>query len=328
METRLTKYQDVEDAVIIDQPEEKKAFILGNTRGIELQNLQDDYLVPVFSRDNVETISHNDFINTVFDAAQTFYQGQQFLEPNIRVSHEMKLRTRKGSGKLVENLTDEDSGSYYQRMMFIIEIPSITYNIEGNDLTLQIVGVRSYSETNLLGNASQKQLFRVGVGFLNQVCTNMLLSTDGVKLDIKVTNTADLYKYCMELFSRYNYIKHVEEMRTLKNTFIDVTTFAQFLGKARMYQALSQSVKTDLQLPELILNEAQINAAVRDYYSDENFASFGKNMSGWNFYQLLTNYKNNYIDTMMERTINAYDISLGITKAISGEDDKWGWFIE
>ncbi len=76
-----------------------------------------------------------------------------------------------------------------------------------------------------------------------------------------------------------------------------------------MYQALPQSVKTDLQLPELILNEAQINAAVRDYYSDENFASFGKNMSGWNFYQLLTNYKNNYIDTMMERTINAYDIS-------------------
>lgn len=50
METNLAKYQDVEDAVIIDQPEEKKAFILGNTRGIELQNLQDDYLVPVFSR--------------------------------------------------------------------------------------------------------------------------------------------------------------------------------------------------------------------------------------------------------------------------------------
>lgn len=120
MKTDTTKYQDVEDAIIIDQPEPKKAFILGNTRGIELQNLQDDYLVPVFSRDNVETISHNDFINTVYDAAQTFYQGQQFLEPNIRVSHEMKLRTRKGSGKLVENLTDEDSGSYYQRMMFII----------------------------------------------------------------------------------------------------------------------------------------------------------------------------------------------------------------
>lgn len=29
METRLTKYQDVEDAVIIDQPEEKKHLSLG-----------------------------------------------------------------------------------------------------------------------------------------------------------------------------------------------------------------------------------------------------------------------------------------------------------
>ena len=55
METRLTKYQDVEDAVIIDQPEEKKAFILGNTRGIELQNLQDDYLVQIMSRQSVIT---------------------------------------------------------------------------------------------------------------------------------------------------------------------------------------------------------------------------------------------------------------------------------
>ncbi len=79
METRLTKYQDVEDAVIIDQPEEKKKHLsLGILRGIELQNLQDDYLVPVFSRDNVETISHNDFINTVFDAAQTFIKGSSF----------------------------------------------------------------------------------------------------------------------------------------------------------------------------------------------------------------------------------------------------------
>ena len=50
METRLTKYQDVEDAVIIDQPEEKKAFILGNTRGIELQ-----YLVEIMSRQSVIT---------------------------------------------------------------------------------------------------------------------------------------------------------------------------------------------------------------------------------------------------------------------------------
>ena len=78
METRLTKYQDVEDAVIIDQPEEKKAFILGNTRGIELQNLQDDYLVPVFSRDNVETISHNDLLIQYLMPPRLFIKGSSF----------------------------------------------------------------------------------------------------------------------------------------------------------------------------------------------------------------------------------------------------------
>ena len=125
----------------------------------------------------------------------------------------------------------------------MIEIPSINYNINGCNLNLQICAVRSYSETNLLGNSTQKQTFRVGIGFLNSVCCNLNLSTDGTKFDIKVTNTADLYRYCMELFSRYNHKKHIEELKRLNDTIVDVKTFAQFLGKCRMYQALPQSVK-------------------------------------------------------------------------------------
>ena len=56
-----------------NEQDERKPFILGNTKAIELTQLQEDYLVPVFSRDNVETISHTDFINVVADAAQTFF---------------------------------------------------------------------------------------------------------------------------------------------------------------------------------------------------------------------------------------------------------------
>lgn len=331
METRENNNQENESQIMLLEPvEEKKRnpFIIGNTVETDLQKLQDDYLVPVFSRDNVETISHNEFINTVCDAVQTYFQGQQFNEPEIRVSHEMKLRTRKGSGKLVENLTNEDSGSYYQRMMFMIEIPSISYGINGNKLNLQVVGVRTYTETNLLGNSNQKQTFRVGVGFVNEICTNLLLRTDGVRLSIKVTNTADLYKYCMELFGKYDYASHIEEMSRLRNTMIDIRTLAQFLGKARMYQALPQSMKTRLGLPELILNEAQLNSMIRNYYTDENFGGFGKSITGWQFYQLLTNYKNNYIDTTLERTLNAYEVTEGLVKSINGEDDSWRWFIE
>lgn len=240
----------------------------------------------------------------------------------------MIVRTRRGSGKLVENLEKDDSGSYYQRMMFMIELPGITYTVNGNRLNLQIVGVRSYSETNLLGNSTQKQMFRVGIGFLNNVCTNMLLRTDGVKLDIKVTNTADLYRYCIEVFSGYNHKQHIEEMKRLENTIIDVNTFAQFLGKARMYQALPTNIKNVLGLPELILPEAQINQAVRDYYSDANFSSYGKQLTAWNLYQLLTNYKNNYIDSTMERCVNAYQVATGLAASIDKTDNAWNWFIE
>ena len=92
-----------------------------------MQSLQEDSLVPVFSRDNVESISHLDFVSAVFDAAQEYFSGQQFNAPIIRCSHELKVRTKFGAGKLVENLNPEDSGSYMQRLMFVIEIPSISY---------------------------------------------------------------------------------------------------------------------------------------------------------------------------------------------------------
>ena len=65
----------------VNEQDERKPFILGNTQAIGLTELQEDYLVPVFSRDNIETISHSDFINVVADAAQTFFQGEQFTEP-------------------------------------------------------------------------------------------------------------------------------------------------------------------------------------------------------------------------------------------------------
>ena len=326
METNRTNFQL--EVINTNEQDERKPFILGNTKAIELTQLQEDYLVTVFSRDNVETISHTDFINVVADATQTYFHGEQFTHPQIRVSHEMIVRTRSGNGKLVENLEKDDSGSYYQRMMFMIELPNISYIINGNTMNLQIVGVRSYSETNLLGNSSQKQLFRLGIGFLNRCCTNMLLSTDGVKFDIKVTNPADLYRYCIELFASYNYRQHVEDMKRLGNTIIDVSTFAQFLGKARLYQALPTHIKNELGLPELILPEAQINQAARDYYSDENFNGYGKQLTAWNFYQLLTNYKNNYIDITMERCVNAYDVAKGLASAINRQDDTWNWFLE
>ena len=310
-------------------PEEvsRNPFILGNTKEIEMEELG-NMLTPVFSRDNVETISHTEGVSTLMDSISTFFDGEEINSPVIRVSHEMKLRNRFGRGKLVENLTERDSDSYFQRMMCMIEIPSITQDINGSLCHLQVCMVRNYADCNLLGNSSQKQLWKVCIGFLNTICTNGLIrSTDGCNFAIKVTNTADLYKYCVELFKSYDYKQHIDEMRRLNDTTIDVSTLAQFLGRARMAAALPTKMKNELSLPEFILPEAQINQMIRDYYTDESFGGFGHEITAWQFYMLLTNYKNNYIDVTLERSANAYEVSKGIAAAVNHESDKWNWFI-
>lgn len=325
-----TVEQEVDNAAMVvvePEPETRSPFILGNTKEIGLTELG-DMLTPVFSRDNVETISHTEVINTVFDAVSTFFDGQEISAPVVRVSHEMKLRNRFGAGKLVENLKPEDSDSYFQRMMAMIEIPSISHDINGSRCNLQVCIVRNYADCNLLGNSSQKQSMKLGIGFLNTVCTNGLLNCDSVNLSIKVTNTADFYKYCIELFKQYDYKRHLDDMRRLNDTVVTVSTLAQFLGRARMAAALPTSMKNELGLPEFILPEAQLNNMIRDYYTDENFGGFGREITAWQFYMLLTNYKNNYIDVTLERSVNSFQISKGVAAAINHDDDTWAWFIE
>ena len=116
-------------------------------------------------------------------------------------------------------------------------------------------------------------------------------------------------------------------MKHLNDTVIDVSTLAQFLGRARMAAALPTKMKKDLNLPEFILPEAQLNQMIRDYYTDDNFGGYGHEITAWQFYMLLTNYKNNYIDVSLERSANAYTISKGIAEAVNKESPEWNWFI-
>ena len=307
--------------------ETRTPFIIGNTQPIEMDALS-DMLTPVFSRDNVETISHIEGISTITDAISTYFDGQQINAPIVRVSHEMKLRNRFGAGKMVQNLRPEETDSYFQRMMAMIEISSVSADINGSPCHLQVCLVHNYADINLLGNSSQYQSWKLCIGFLNTLCTNGLIrSSDGCNLSIKVTNTADLYKNAWTLFQNYEYKQHLDEMKHLNDTVIDVSTLAQFLGRARMAAALPTKMKKDLNLPEFILPEAQLNQMIRDYYTDDNFGGYGHEITAWQFYMLLTNYKNNYIDVSLERSANAYTISKGIAAAINKESPEWNWFI-
>jgi hypothetical protein len=51
--------------------------------------------------------------------------------------------------KAAKDLLEHEKTLYYERMAFIIEIPSIADDIDGNRLSLTIGGVKAYNLDNL-----------------------------------------------------------------------------------------------------------------------------------------------------------------------------------
>ena len=61
-------------------------FLEANTSEISIEELTSQCVVPTWANQEL-TISHQDFIHTVFEAAQTMFSGETINEPAIRVSH-------------------------------------------------------------------------------------------------------------------------------------------------------------------------------------------------------------------------------------------------
>ena len=105
-------------------------FIEANTHEVDMRHLREDCIIPVFSKDNEVTISHQDFIETVFDAAYSVFPTERLSEPSIRVSHIVKGRIPEAIHKPVSELLESDKTIYHERMMFCIEVPSIHRDID------------------------------------------------------------------------------------------------------------------------------------------------------------------------------------------------------
>lgn len=73
-------------------PQEKSSnpFIFANTFEASLSHLQNDCIIPVFSKDNEKTIAHQEFIEVILNAVQKTFSHYSITEPEIRVSHQIK----------------------------------------------------------------------------------------------------------------------------------------------------------------------------------------------------------------------------------------------
>lgn len=302
-------------------------FIEANTKEVDIFQLKNECVVPVFSKDNEITISHPNFIETVWEAANKFFPNERFLEPDIRVSHVIKGRVPEAIHKPVNQLLETDKTIYYERMAFCFEIPSIYEDIEGNRLNLTIGGVRSYNHENLYSKKGVEK-FKVFIGFKNLVCCNLCVSTDGYQTEIKVMSIQDLFNAVMKLFQQYNVSQHLNLMRCFKDSYLTEHQFAQLIGKSKLYHCLPNSVKKTL--PVFEFGDAHINAVARAYYNDENFKidEGATAINLWRVYNLFTGAnKNSYIDNLLDRSLNATQLTTGINKALHG-DSEYRWFIE
>ena len=300
-------------------------FIIANTKEVSLHHLSNECIIPVFSKDNERTISHHEFIEYVIRAVRKVFPNQPISKPEIRISHEIKGRVVGAIHKSAKDLLDEDKTLYYERMAFIIRVPGIVETINGNELTLTIGGVRSFSEANLYGKKTLEK-FRFFIGFQNKVCMNLCISTDGFLEDLRVSTVDELENKAVEVLQNYNAELHLMEMKELTQEYLTEHQFAQLIGKSRLYQHLPKEEK--LKIPVLTFNDSHINTIAKDYYEDVNFCrTEDGRINLWDVYNLFTQAnKSSYIDTFLDRGLGAFEFTKGIQKAINGGSPHH-WFL-
>lgn len=315
-------HQVIDEEEIIVFP--KRNFIEANTVQVDLEHLQSDCIIPVFAKDNESTISHSEFIESTKQVVEEILDYKGVLKPEIRVSHQIKGRIPSAVGKPAKELLEHEKTLYYERMAFVIEIPEISEIINGNKLNLTIGGVRSYNQENLFSKKSIEK-FKVFIGFQNTVCTNLCISTDGLKHDIRVSSVLELKAKIYELINSYDKKKHLQQMNEMSNFSITESEFALLIGKMKLYSFLDKETKRNLF--HLNINDNQINSIIRDYHIDPNFARFENgNIDFWRLYNLFTEAnKSSYIDTNFEKNVNAYEYINYLANSI--KKDKGSWFL-
>lgn len=314
-----------EATIIMEQPKCSINFLEANTDSISMEDLANKCVVPTWANQEL-TIAHQDFISCVHEAASDFYRGERLNKPDIRVSHIVRGRIPQALGKKASELLECEKTQFYQRLAFAFTIPTIIETVRGERLELCIGGVRNYSDLNLYRATKGIEKFSVFVGWRVRICSNQVLTGEGVKFNIEVTNTSELYRHVLELFHSFNPAKEIHLLQSLSDTYLTETQFAQVVGRMRMYQALSPGRQK--QIPRLLITDSQINSVCRDFYNSEHFGVKDNAISLFDFHNLLTeSNKSSYIDTYLNRAVNATEVSVGLNNVMQGLDNRYAWFL-
>jgi hypothetical protein len=313
-------YIEIEEQEIVSS---SSAFIGANTIEVNLQEIQKQHIIPVFSKDNEPLISHGDFIQTTYDVINHCFKGEDILSPSIRVSHPIKGRTPEARYKPANQLEDHERTIYYERAMFVFEIPSIQRTIDGQTLSLTIGGVKCYGDDKLNNKKGSSEHFKIFIGFSVKVCSNLCVWSDGAQVKLVVRSQGELMDAIMNMISVYNPEQHLRAMQLLTEYNLTEAQFAQVLGRARLYNYLPNEVKKEI--TPLLFTDTQLGSVAKDYFQDNSFC---RNNNGdinlWRMYNLFTGAnKSSYVDSFLERGINAFEFTHQLQSGLAGVSTNW-----
>jgi hypothetical protein len=318
---RLPIHHRAPETPVLEVP---SSFIEANTETVEFREMRDQHVIPVYLKDNEPAISHCEFVEAVSLAAQESFGLPHLPDASIRVSHPVKGRVYEARHKKAQELLNHEKTIYFERMAFMITIPGVRDEISGNMLELTIGGVKAFHLDNLNSCKGSPEHFKVFIGFKNRVCTNLCVSTDGVKLDLKARSVEDLFQQVCELISGFDAVRFLRNLSLFTAYELEERQFAQIIGRSRMYQFLPKPLRTEI--PELLINDTQVSRIAEHFYHDPNFS---RSQSGtidlWRFFNLFTGAnKQSYIDKYFERGVNGYDFTEQIRLALdSTHPDFW-----
>ncbi|KOY51689.1 DUF3871 family protein [Polaribacter dokdonensis] len=301
----------------------KSNFIEANTKCVTLNHIKKECIVPVYSDNNL-SISHANFIEATKDVVNSVFSNEQISAPNIRVSHQIKGRVPSAINKTLKELLPHEKTIYYQRCAFIIEIPSLRENVNKNQLSLTIGGVRALNQENLYSKRTLEK-FKVFIGYKNKVCTNLCVSTDGLLIDVRVGSIQELKQKIYELIKSFNKDKFLGELERISKFQLEENQFSHLIGKMKMYQFLNKEDKVDKLT--LLMNDNQISTTVKNYYNDPNFRRDPNGaINLWQLYNLFTEAnKSSYIDSNLERNVNTFEFVTGLANSL--QNNTYNWFL-
>ena len=323
MELQLVRQAPSIDIETVEVASTSKPFIEANTIENSLEEIKEKHIIPVFVKDNETVISHTDFIDATMQATQDIFNGETILKPSVRLSHPIKGRIPEARNKPANELAEHEKTLYYERMAFVIEIPSVYDDIDGSKLSLTVGGVKALNLDNLYNKKGSDEHFKIFIGFQNKVCTNLCVWTDGFMGDLKVKSIGQLKASILSLFNDYNANYHLHSMRELSQYSITEQQFAMLIGKCRMYQHLPKTMQNEVQ--PLLLGDSQIGSVVRDYYRDKSFCRMEDgNINLWRLYNLFTgSNKSTYIDNFLDRSVNAFHFTDQLRVALKHKSSNW-----